>query len=203
MRTLIKVLLFTFVGFVVFVVAAAVFLPSPPSEQTTSPAAATEAPAVAPASDAVRIDRVNYREGWPFTFDSGDLRCRRIDERRLAVIVTAEGQEYGLNGSAKDAGFRDARSVTLSRAVCEPTSTASRIQESDRRSIFERIVACEDGTASAACKTELQRKSGLSPSEMKLISDEGVCRSWPPLSPPPPMDVSLFIKQGLALCATN
>ncbi|MEU0986028.1 DUF2511 domain-containing protein [Streptomyces sp. NPDC005953] len=38
---------------------------------------------------------------WPFTVDAGLLACRK----GLLITFTSDGVEYGVNGTAKDAGY--------------------------------------------------------------------------------------------------
>jgi hypothetical protein len=49
-----------------------------------------------PPHEGIEIGQAEYGDHWPFAINQGRLRC----EGAGAVIFTARGQDYGLNGMA-------------------------------------------------------------------------------------------------------
>lgn len=49
------------------------------------------------------IKRSDYGEQWPFTVESGYLEC----QQGSIVTFTADGIEYGVNGTALSRGYKD------------------------------------------------------------------------------------------------
>lgn len=45
-----------------------------------------------------------FGDNWPFTVDSGELKCIVEDGDQIALFVH-DGTEYAINSSAKDRGF--------------------------------------------------------------------------------------------------
>src|SRR6266513_1723997 len=59
-------------------------------------------------SHAAELSRTQIGRDWPLTVDHGTLRC----EAPQSVVFTApDGSDYGVNGSAMDAGFRDIKPI--------------------------------------------------------------------------------------------
>lgn len=204
MKRLIKAIVLTFVGIFVLSVVALMFVDTPPrSESPTTQATARPSPPPTERPDTIHIARSDAPASWPFIFEAGELRCQRLDAQRLAVLLIAEGQTYGLNGTAKGAGHPAADPVVKPRGPLGNIEPVSRVAEPSRRRIFAELVGCEDSGGGTACKEALRRRERLSEVEFKTISNEGLVSSWPPLAPPPPMDVSPFIRRGLALCESR
>lgn len=67
-------------------------------EDTTSPSASDSHLAVVTAG--------RFKE-WPFTVDVGTLRCRD----GVSVTFEADGTEYGVNGTAQDAGYPSVKPI--------------------------------------------------------------------------------------------
>lgn len=203
MKRLIKAIVLTFVGIFVLAVIVGSFVDAPPRSESSTVASPTQSAspaAPAPRVDTMRISHAEATEGWPFTFEAGELRCQRIDAQRLAVLLIADGRTYGLNGTARDAGHPSADAVTKPRGALGNIEPVGRLPEPSRRRIFTELVRCEDSDGVSACKEAVRRRERLSEVEFKAISNEGILASWPPLPPPPAMDVSPFIRRGLALC---
>ena len=55
----------------------------------------------------ITISRDSFQGEWPFTVDSGTLRC----EQPQSVVFSTEGSDYGVNGSAMDAGYQEAQPI--------------------------------------------------------------------------------------------
>ena len=55
------------------------------------------------------IERASFAGTWPFTVDAGELRC----EPPLSVVFRAGGEDYGVNGSARDAGYSNVTPIWL------------------------------------------------------------------------------------------
>ena len=49
-----------------------------------------------PSFEGIEISQAEYGDQWPFAIQQGQLRC----EGAGAVILTAGGQDYGVNGMA-------------------------------------------------------------------------------------------------------
>lgn len=167
------------------------------------------APAPIPATS---ISRADLGDRWPFIVEKGELRCEMKgppDLQRQLVIFRANSIDYGVNGSAKGfGGFASTDAIVRRRQTnAPPKNLVDRLSESTRRGIFEKLVACEDkfddDTEAAArrkCKAAAMLPAKVTQSDAAKITAEGVALSWPPLSPPSPMDVGPIIQRGLALC---
>lgn len=63
----------------------------------------------------VEITRTEYAEGWPFTVERGELAC--VDD---AVVFTAGGTMYGVNGAAVRGGYPDVDPIRRTSPVIPP-----------------------------------------------------------------------------------
>ncbi|WP_431040823.1 DUF2511 domain-containing protein [Streptomyces sp. P1-3] len=54
----------------------------------------------------IRVTDARF-DKWPFTVDAGTLRCRD----GASVTFEADGTEYGVNGTAQDAGYPSVKPV--------------------------------------------------------------------------------------------
>ncbi|WP_433859401.1 hypothetical protein [Streptomyces kronopolitis] len=74
--------------------------PAPSSDETEF--------ALPPASDTHQaiVTAARFDE-WPFTVDVGTLRCRD----GVSVTFEADGTEYGVNGTAQDAGYPSVKPI--------------------------------------------------------------------------------------------
>lgn len=61
----------------------------------------------AASSRVITISKDTFRGEWPFTVDSGTLRC----EPPQSVVFSTGGSDYGVNGSAMDAGYAPAQPI--------------------------------------------------------------------------------------------
>ena len=62
------------------------------------------------------ISRADYGPAWPFTVESGALKCQREgggSPRLFVTLNTGDGISYGPNGSARSFGFPDHVSILL------------------------------------------------------------------------------------------
>ena len=103
-----------------------------------------------------RVTRTDFGDKWPLTVESGILRCHNNavtfipdvmpdDEGRRMI----EARVYGVNGRARNL-FPD---ITPIQAVDEQPilyQTVDRLTPSQRREIFQAIVACEDAATRQA-----------------------------------------------------
>lgn len=199
-KLLLKILLGVLVGIILLAVIGSQLEPARSSTRSDTPreqSSPVEATAPKPAG---YISRADHGDAWPFTVDEATLECLPQGSPRLAVVLKAGGQVYGLNGSAKDAGFQDASVITRNRGAINGVEVVARVAESARRAIFAEAVACEDAGAGVdGCKERVRQRHKVTAEEFRHILNEGLLSSWPPLEPRA-MDVSAFIKQGLALC---
>jgi hypothetical protein len=138
---------------------------------------------------------------WPFTVDSGRLRCE-VDGPRQYVTFEATGLTYAVNGAARGTG-RYLETGAIRRRVPAPAdlATAARIPEPDRMAIFAEVVAC-DGTndfATGACRAKVGAARKVTVAEIDLVVNEGAEKFWPPLEPFF-VNVGPIIDAGLRLC---
>lgn len=147
------------------------------------------------------VSRSDYGPDWPFTLDSGTLRCDAGNH----VVFVANGRPYAINGSAKSAaaqnGYGNSDDVVATKSLGEPEKTAN-LPLAARRRAFAELVRCEnlnDDRKTEKCKTSVRADAKISKSDESLISSEGVMLSWPPLTPMR-ASVSKIIQDGLTLC---
>jgi Protein of unknown function (DUF2511) len=71
----------------------------------------------------ITISKATFHGTWPFTVDAGTLRC----EPPQSVVFSANGTDYGVNGSALDAGYKDAKPIWKK----DPTGLAPNVSIGD------------------------------------------------------------------------
>ena len=140
------------------------------------------------------ITRADFGDEWPFTVDSGQLRCAAS----AVTFTTDDGRTYGVNGMALQRGFPEIHPIWSLADDMPFDNPVTRLPERTRQTIFEAIVACEDRPATEErCKAELRARHGLTEDEMFRIGVEGVARHW---LTPLRKDIGPIIRAGLALC---
>jgi hypothetical protein len=72
------------------------------------------------------ISQDTFSGTWPFTVSSGELRCEGSDGFG-SVIFSANGSEYGVNGTALDAGFQRINAIWKD----DPSGITPRVSISD------------------------------------------------------------------------
>ena len=82
-----------------------------------------------------RLAKSSFSGTWPFTVDSGTLRC----ELPTAIVFTADGSDYAVNGTAMDAGYADIRPIWKKNH--DPTLGGPRVSISDVNAAGQRL--CE------------------------------------------------------------
>jgi hypothetical protein len=65
-----------------------------------------------PSREGIQISKAEYREQWPFAIQQGRLRC----EGAGAIILTASGMDYAVNGMAS----RRYASIPLRKSTSSP-----------------------------------------------------------------------------------
>lgn len=67
--------------------------------------------ACASPDDGIRITATEYGPRWPFTLESGTLRCQKDRTRQYVTFDDGQGVQYGLNGAARGLGFPDGLTI--------------------------------------------------------------------------------------------
>lgn len=68
------------------------------------------------------VSSAEYGEGWPFTLAQGTLECVTDGPRQIITLDAGNGIAYGLNGTAREAGFPD------HRGILKPEKTSADVQ---------------------------------------------------------------------------
>ena len=149
----------------------------------------------------IEIAKSQYGAEWPFTVESGRLRC----DPGSHVVFVSNQSVYAINGSAKGAaaknGYRNVDAIWALQKP-EPPKRVASLPLSQRQSIFAELLRCEGGSDDARvdrCKATVKKQSGISDEVESLISEEGATLSWPPLTPLR-VSVGRIIADGLKLC---
>lgn len=169
------------------------------------------------------ISRADFGEEWPFTVESGTLRCSGSG----AVTFTTEGATYAVNGTASTVGAGIAIEPiwAFAPSLFSDIDIADRIPLSERQEIFGRLGACEDRAMERAeaevpvtdlasletlaelqseleeeCKADVRGRFSISYDEQIKIAVEGVSDSWSPAARLR-ISISPVIDAGLALCS--
>jgi len=160
------------------------------------------------------ISSGEYGKKWPFSVERGILSCENNE-----VLFTANGTTYGVNGTAKGRGRPGIEAIWKKESIDGRVVVLDRLPEDQRQTIFLLTVACEDSgereaerrttdarkqvelsrELSDACKTQLRSQHKLTPDDARQISNEGLAKSWPPLSPRR-VNIGPIIDDGLRLC---
>lgn len=125
----------------------------------------------------IEIAKPQYGAEWPFTVESGRLRC----DPGSHVVFVADGTAYAINGSAKGAaarnGYANVDAIWATQSMGKPERTASAPLE-QRQRLFGELVKCESGSPSDSdverCKAGVRRRAKLSEEDESLISTEAV-----------------------------
>ncbi len=59
----------------------------------------------------IRVTSQEFGNLWRFTIAEGKLLCETDRARKLILLDTGNGIQYGINGSAREFGFPDGRSI--------------------------------------------------------------------------------------------
>ncbi|MDE2981420.1 MAG: DUF2511 domain-containing protein [Gemmatimonadota bacterium] len=168
------------------------------------------------------ISRADFGEEWPFTVESGTLRCSGSG----AVTFTTESTTYAVNGTAltAGAGIEIEPIWAFSPSLFSDIDIADRIPLSERQEIFAQLGTCEDRAMERAeaevpvtdlasletlaelqseleeeCKADVRGRFGISYDEQIKIAVEGGSDSWSPAARLR-ISISPVIDAGLALC---
>jgi hypothetical protein len=155
------------------------------------------------AAEAGYVSREEYGAAWPLTVDSGVLTCDQSESAFGAILFSADGRKYGVNGRAKSLGHPPIDPIwrTTTHRLDYPALT--RLPEEQRQRIFASVVACEEaGSGDAhedACRKQARDRYKLTAAELTRVTSEGVSLSWPPLTPMR-VNIEPLLKRGIALC---
>ena len=153
-------------------------------------------------SEPLIVSREDMGDEWPFTVESGELRCDRD-----RVTFHAEGNVYALNGVAKTF-VTDAKDIfEISRVdpifVKTPENPVLRLSESIRREIVKMTAECRGGRISDVeyeqCDDFIKSKYQLDEDERERIISEGMDLEWDPHRLPR-IGIGSMISDGLKLC---
>ena len=170
-------------------VATVAMMPAASRMVATPPAAARGASDTAAAvsvADAPRppgyVSRAEFGDAWPLTVGEGVLECDQSRSALGAVVFSAGGRRYGVNGTAKSLGFPAIDPIWRSPIQKLDYPPLARIPEEQRRRIFASLVACQDagtGTADdAACLARAGSTYKLPKSELTRVTTEGIPMAW-------------------------
>lgn len=160
------------------------------------------------------VTRQEFGEQWPFTVERGTLSCESS-----AVVFSVDGRSYAMNGTARGRGYAAIDPIWRENPLKVAFEPVNRLSESLRREIFAAFVECEDASAkeaekstadvvqqierertlTAACKARVRSRYKLTSAEEQQVNEEGLAKSWPPLSPTR-VNIGPMIDAGLQLC---
>ncbi|WP_419861751.1 DUF2511 domain-containing protein [Candidatus Palauibacter sp.] len=169
------------------------------------------------------ISRSDFGDEWPFTVESGLLRCSPPS----VVTFTSGGTTYAVNGTAMTvvgAGVAIEPIWALAPPLISDIDIVDRLSLSDRQEIFRQLGVCEDRAMERAeteipvtdmasltamaerqdelmaeCKGQVRSRFGIDGDEETKIAVEGVSGALPS-STRLRVDISPVIQAGLALC---
>ena len=170
------------------------------------------------------ISRADFGQEWPFTVESGTLRCSGYGDYG-AVTFTTAGVTYAVNGTAMstDAGIPLEPIWAFAPALSSDIDIVDRMSLSERQAVFEQLGVCEDGAMARAeteipvtdlasleamaerqgeleeeCKADVRSKFSISYDEQIKIGVEGLSGNWSPVRFR--ISISPVLDAGLALC---
>ena len=153
-------------------------------------------------SEPLIVTRTDMGDKWPFTVESGELRCDRD-----RVTFHSEDKVYALNGTAKTF-VPDAEDIfEISRVdpvyVRTPENPVIRLDEPIRREIVKKMAECRAGKVSDVefdqCPDFINSEYQLDDDERERIISEGMILEWDPHRLPR-INLGSLIGRGLELC---
>ena len=137
---------------------------------------------------------------WPFNIGVGTIACDGG-----ALFFRADGTTYALSRSAGTRGYANVDAIRRVQGSGPPSDPVSRLTQGVREKVFAELSACGDAAGAtgsqrtAECKAHIQKRAGLSETELTKIEAEGVERNWAP-RPPILMSLDPITEAGRLLC---
>ena len=153
-------------------------------------------------SEPLIVSRADIGDKWPFTVESGEIRCDRD-----RVTFHTEGKVYALNGTAMTFSPNAKDIFEISRVdpffVRTPENPVLRLDESVRRKIVKMTAECRAGRVPDVefeqCPEFINSKYEIQEEERERIISEGMILEWDPHRIPR-IGTGDFIQRGLELC---
>ena len=153
-------------------------------------------------SEPLIISRAEMGDKWPFTVESGELRCDRD-----RVTFHTEGKVYALTGLAKahSPNAQDIFEISLVDPIFvrTPENPVTRLSERIRRNIVKTTAECRAGRIPDVeieqCDNFIKTKHLINDDELTRIIGEGMILEWDPHRLPG-KNIGDLIRRGLELC---
>ena len=150
------------------------------------------------------VSRTEMGDKWPFTVDSGEIRCDRD-----RVTFHTDGKTYALNGTAMTFSPNAKDISEISRVnpifVRTPENPVLRLDESVRREIVKQMAECRAGRGPniefEQCPAFINAKYEIDEDERERIISEGMILEWDPHRLPG-IGIGPLIDRGLELCGS-
>ena len=148
------------------------------------------------------ISHAEMGDKWPFTVETGELRC----DRDRVTFITG-GVTYALNGTARTQVSNTKDIFEISQVdpifVRTPENPVTRLRKSIRRNIVKTMAECRAGKTPDVdiehCDIFIKAKHLIDDDELERIISEGMILEWDPHRLPR-MSTEDLIQRGLKLC---